>query len=112
MENLDFSGKSQNEILDELIDRTMWLSAQYKAAIEALPPAAVINGFQSGDAAQKFFLFSGSDHLPNMAVAAASMKTAPPVEIIPPEMMIQIQETQKIESGDVIDLPINLSEEG
>jgi hypothetical protein len=84
MEDLDFTDLAPNEILDALAESTRWLAEQYKFAMQALPPEMVVAAFQSGDAQKTFFINSGNTHLPVMAAATESMKSAPTVEFLPP----------------------------
>ena len=84
MDDLDFTDLSSNEVFDLLALHTRWLSEQYKLGMQALPPEMVVAAFQSGDAQKTFFINSGNTHLPVMAAATESMKSAPMMEILPP----------------------------
>jgi hypothetical protein len=84
MDNLDFTDLSANEVFDLLALHTRWLAEQYKAGMQAVPPEMVVAAFQSGDPQKTFFINSGNTHLPVMAAATESMKSAPAVEFLPP----------------------------
>lgn len=109
MDNLGFSGEDHNQRMDLLIETTLWLAEQFKAAIELMPNNVVINALQNGDAAHKFFLFAGTEHLPNLAAATNVMKTAPaPQPMSNVGMLMQAQalgvapvEVDEITAGDV-----------
>jgi hypothetical protein len=88
MDNLDFTDLSANEVFDLLARHTRWLAEQYKAGVQAVPPEMVVAAFQSGDPQKTFFINSGNTHLPVMAAAIESMKSAPAVELLPPPQSI------------------------
>jgi hypothetical protein len=88
MDNLDFTDLSPDEVFDLLALHTRWLGEQYKAGMQAVPPEMVVAAFQSGDPQKTFFINSGNTHLPVMAAAIESMKSAPAVELLPPPQSI------------------------
>lgn len=72
MEPLDFSGKTSNEILEELAATSEWLAAQYEAAKPLLDSSAA--ELATYDTEAQFAWQAGRQHLLVLAAATRKLK--------------------------------------
>lgn len=74
MENLDFEGKTSNEILEELAQAAEWLRDQYTNAKPLLPTSIAIAA-DSDDVQAAFFWQANRKHLPVLIDSTRHVKT-------------------------------------
>lgn len=76
MNNLDFTDKNQNEVLEELAIAAEWLAAQYAAGLATLSASTLLELVQSTDPQKRFFLDAATQHLPVLITCTRVIKSA------------------------------------